>query len=368
MPNTSSGSFDMEFKTEKSYTAFGKEYARCYANVGARARFNRPVPKGERGYTVAFEADCGCDTLIGRFNQAYKKTFDGPAGPDLAQELVFVGESAPQIVEPDDYTITLTSCSVGTLSNFRPAAPMLFASNAALLNPVNAVDATAIDSQMNYSDPNLPKALRDAVSNTTLYAQAAARAKLGPKVTKNSDYLKSKQWFDEVIGQMTDLGFLAHSASGGEVKQNTYSGEINLKDIVSELLKAYIGAAELEQFEAIANLIASDPDQTGVSNFLDFWWSAASYHTNQSNVAWGPVTNQQGSPSVTCVYFNIDVAFQDWRSLFISFHHEAVTVASSAITLNLDMDIYGRVEKQITDALTGEISKHIKHTKLDFND
>ena len=69
----------------------------------------------------------------------------------------------------------------------------------------------------------------------------------------------------------------------------------------------------------------------------------------------------------TClVYMNIDVAFKDWRSLFVSFHSENVNIASTAITLTLDMEVYDKVKGDITSALGDQIKKHIKKQKLNF--
>jgi hypothetical protein len=368
MPKTTEGSFDVKFNTEEKYTAFGKQYMRCYGNLASKGTFSRPSPNGDMAYEIKFSADCGCDTVLGDFKLAYEKAFGNKKLTLAAYRPMIFLDGKGNTLQSADFTATLTSCAASTKSNFRAKSPLLFPTLAAQAAPVSAVNATAIDSQMNYSATDVPSDITQAVADVTLYSQAAARAELaaaGVDIT-NSDYLKSKQWFDQVIAQMGDLGFIAHSASGGTVSQNTYSGQINLKDIVTELLSAYLGGAELDEFEAIANLIASDPDNTAVSGFLDFWWSAASYHTNNSSVAWGPVTVDQGSPSVTCVYLDIDVAFQDWRSLFVSFHHEAVNVTSSAITLNLDWGIYQQVKTDINSALVGQIDKHIRNQPLNF--
>jgi len=372
MCKKSSGSFDIKFNNEKDFTAFGKSYARCYANFGVKATFERPVPDPSMsGYSVKFDAECGCDTFIGEFNRAYEKTFGDKKTMLLGMEepkLIFAGETMPVTPTPTAYTIELTSCAIGKKELYKstPAAP--YVSQLAAAAPATAVNATAIDSQMNYSNTDVDPTYTQAVANTTLYAQAAARSVLADKGVdlSNSDYLKSKQWYDEVVAQMADLGFVVHSASGGNVNKSTHSGEINLKDIVTQIVSAYVAGPELSAFEQLANLLSSDPDGTGVTGFLDFWWSAASSHTQNSSVAWGPVSVDQGSASATSIYVDIDVAFKDWRSLFVSFHSENVNVVSSAITLNLDMDVYNQVEKDITKALGDNIKKHIKHQKLNF--
>lgn len=365
------GSFDVKFHDEVKFTVFNKQYMRCYANLESRGTFSKPIPNGDLTYQVKFSADCGCDTVLRDFKLAYEKTFGNKTLTLAAYKpLLFLDGTTggDDSVTSADFTAKLTSCGLTKTSRYQPRPPLLFPSRAAQATPVSAVNATAVDSQMNYSATDVPSNMTQAVANVTLYSQAAARSILksqGVDITK-SDYLKTKQWYDQVIAQMSDLGFIAHSASGGSVAQNTYSGQINLKDIVTTLLSAYFGGPEMDEFEAIANLIASDPDDTKVSGFLDFWWSAASYHTENVSIAWGPVTVDQGSPSVTCVYLDIDVAFQDWRSLFVSFHHENVNVTSTAITLNLDWEVYQSVQDDILAALTGQIEKHIHNQQLDF--
>jgi hypothetical protein len=371
MCEKSSGSFEIKFDKEKDYSLFGYQYARCYGNVETKAAFSRPIKEGEKGYKIDFKAECGCDTLIGNFNKAYQKTFGDGSGTLLtlpAKELIFVDGATPKLKGPSAYQISLLTCNVSNETLYTRTAALPYLSHLAAAAPATAVNATAIDSQMNYANTNVDPALSQAVANTTLFAQAAARAELKKQGVdiKKSDYLRTKKWYDEVIGQMLDLGFEAYSASGGEVKRSTHSGEINLKDIITDIVSAYIAGPELSAFENLAKLLTSDPNDVGVKGFLDFWWESASSYTQNSSVAWGPVTNAQGSPSVTCVYMNINVAFTDWRSLFVSFHSENVEIASSAITLNLNMDVYKMVGPDIISDLGDNIAKHIKHQELDF--
>ncbi len=371
MCNKSSGSFEINFRKEKDYSLFGYQYASCFGNVGTKAHFSRPVPDGQKGYTIEFEANCGCNTVIGEFNKGYKKTFGDGSATLLtlpARELVFADGSTPQTQTPSAYDIRLLRCNVSDQTLYKRTDALPYLSYLAAAAPATSVNATAIDSQMNYANTDIAPVLTEAVANATLFAQAAARAVLkdhGVDIMK-SDYLKTKEWYDQVIAELVHLGFIAHSASGGNVSRSTHSGEIKLKEIVKDIVAAYIAGPELTAFENLSNLLSSDPDNAGVTGFLDFWWSAASSHTNNSSVAWGPVKDDQGSPSVTCVYMNIDVAFTDWRSLFVSFHSENVEIASSAITLNLNMDAYGKVKNDILTALGDNIAKHVKNQKLDF--
>jgi len=371
MCKKSSGSFSIEFNEEQDFKMFGHSFAKCYANFGSRGQFSRPSQSGDNSYSIEFSADCGCDSVIGKFNAAYKKTF-GDKKTELRvlphQELLFADGTSTAEQVPSAYSIALNSCSISNNEIYKPTDQFPEVSTLAVNSPTTSVNATAIDSQMNYAAPDIDKKFSEAVANVTLYSQAAARSVLQSKGIdiSSSKYLTTEQWYDEVIAQMSDLGFIVHSASAGKVNKSTHSGEINLKDIVTTIVSAYIAGPELSEFENLAKLLTEDPDNTGVANFLDFWWNSASSHENNSQVAWGPVTVDQGSAEVTCIYMNIDVAFKDWRSLFVSFHSENVNIASTAITLTLDMEVYDKVKGDITSALGDQIKKHIKKQKLNF--
>lgn len=101
MCNTKSkGSFEVKFKAERSYQIFGREYAKCYANLESSGKMETPEPNGELSYIIRFRMDCGCDTVIGEFNKAYEKTF---------------GNSADTISPSNqpDYVAWMNQCSLG---------------------------------------------------------------------------------------------------------------------------------------------------------------------------------------------------------------------------------------------------------------
>ncbi|MEG4633427.1 hypothetical protein QUB56_28255 [Microcoleus sp. AR_TQ3_B6] len=375
MPNGSGGSsgkIELTFKTEKSFSTFGKQFAKCYSKIDIRATLSRPQTNTTNTlqYQFDFNAECGCDTILGHFKKAYEKTINNKDSTKvLTQSLLFLGGEEIDGTSTEDYTAKVVQCTNKLSTYFHPRRTLQFQSAAAIASPNTYTNATAIDSQMNYAAPDVPLMYTQPVANVSLYAQAAARSKLkdkGVDITK-SDYLKSKDWYDLVVTEMLDLGFTAKVATEGTIQQNTYSGDINIKDIVTKILGAYLGAAELSTFQSIAQLIATDPDNTGVTDFLDFWWKAASYHTNNSSIAWGPISMDQGQPQTTAVYLNIDVSFTDWRSLFVSLHNEKVNITSCAITLDLNMDVYTNdVKPVIMPAIKEQISKHVKNQKLDF--
>lgn len=375
MCNEASGSFDIKFKTEKKFELFRKNFGTCVAKFGTDGSFSTPVPSGPLTYNINFKASLKCDEILRYFDIAYEKSINNKDLTMLATTpLVFAptrdfvaASTAETVLDRPDYTATLTSCAVRKkgMSSMRVALP--YRSAVAPAAP-SSLTATAVDSQLNYATTDVPMEMVNANAYLTLFAQAAARAVLkeqGVDIT-NTDYLTTKGWFDQVVTQLMDLGFQAKLATTGGVQQNTYSGQIDLGGIINSLLSAYLGAAELTEFEALAKMLSSDPDDTQTTGFLDFWWSAASSDTKRTNVAFGPIKVDQGQVSVTAVFFSIDVAFQDWRSLFVSFHHEGVNIISSAIQLDLDMDVWAQRKGDITAAVQSAIANHVRTTTLNF--
>jgi hypothetical protein len=375
MPGNASGSFEVKFKEQKKFKAFGLKYSECFANMEVKGEFSTPTEVRDLTYKVDFKANVQCDQVLKYFSFAYDKTFSNKKLTALAlRPLVFaktsdfVGDASENIFDDTpDYTAQLVSCGLPKARALTlPQRRMIQTAGSA--TPPTSLQATAIDSQLAYAAPEVPIDMVNANAYTTLYSQAAARAVLksqGVDITK-TDYLTTKGWYDAVVTEMLNLGFAAEVATTGGVQQNTYSGEIEIGKIVTSLISAYLGAAEVAEFEALANMLSSDPDDTATKDFLTFWWDAASSETKRTNLAFGPLTVDQGEASITAVYFTIDVAFQDWRSLFVSFHHESLNIWSSAIKLNLNMDVYASVKDDITSAVQGAIKKHIKQTTLNF--
>jgi hypothetical protein len=85
-PIKSEGTFELKFKTEKSFTAFGQEYAKCYANMNTKGTLTAPAKAGANTYNIDFHLDCGCDTVLANFKVAYDKTFPSTARPTGLQQ------------------------------------------------------------------------------------------------------------------------------------------------------------------------------------------------------------------------------------------------------------------------------------------
>ena len=75
----SAGTFQLNFNNNRAFELFGREYLKCYANLGVKGRMSKPLPTGPLSYTVDFAMDCGCSSVLLDFNLAYKKTFGNQA-------------------------------------------------------------------------------------------------------------------------------------------------------------------------------------------------------------------------------------------------------------------------------------------------
>ena len=71
-------------------------------------------------------------------------------------------------------------------------------------------------------------------------------------------------------------------------------------------------------------------------------------------------------PTATLVYFDLSATFTDWRSLFVSYYSESFSVASTAIKLSLDMQVYEGIKADLLAAIESQIAKHIKTQSVNF--
>ena len=364
MCGKASGKLLIEFDEVKDFEIFGRNYAQCFLRMKAVASFDKPLVSGPLAYDVSFHSEVGCSTFLKTLKIEVDKQISNKKSDDWNASSFGSVADIPPVITPE-YTLTIISFVPDTLGS--ALKPLVFAPSIKLSAP-QALQATAVDSQLNYADLNVPKEMITANAYVNLYAQAAARAVLkskGVDITK-TDYLSTKDWYDQLTTQLIDLGFAAKSATTGGISQNTYSGSIDIGQILNSLLSAYFGPAEMAGYEALAQLMSNDSDDDGTKDFLTFWWSAASSDTKRTNLALGPLKVDQGQASVTLVYLSMDIAFQDWRSMFVSFHHEGVNIVSSAITLDLDMSVWESVSQNITDQIQSQITKHIASTTLNF--
>lgn len=359
---------EVKFESQKTFSLFGRNISTCQAALGAGAHVQVTNTEGLNYHLNVF-AKCECDGLLKRLNVAIDKSIGNP--PEGLRDVPF---TIDRTSHPDwrsrqaylrdgvGFTSRIITCAWPAL-----APPKL--GSVLTGGTTTTIDATAIDSQLVYAMTDATPEQVSAYSHLNLYAQGAARAVLkskGVDIT-NTDYLQTKQWFDAVVYQLTDLGFTVKAASGGQVRQDVSSGNVDIGSLLTTIVGTYLGATELESFKQLATLLAKDPNDSGTHDFMTFWWNKASTKDGRTTVAFGPIKNDQGMASVTVVYLVLDVEFTDWHSLFVSYHHEGVMIRSAAITLDLDMEVYSNNEKAIFDAISGAVANHIKTQELSFD-
>jgi hypothetical protein len=108
----SSGSFDIQFKTQKAFTAFGTEFSKCNFNFRAHGKLLPHRDLGNLTYEVGFKATCECNKVLSFFQVAYDKTFTNKEIILPSQAVDdFISETQTEI-ETKDYNATLKICSV----------------------------------------------------------------------------------------------------------------------------------------------------------------------------------------------------------------------------------------------------------------
>lgn len=198
-----------------------------------------------------------------------------------------------------------------------------------------------------------------------LYGQGSALGQLqqnGKNIQDPAIY-QSYDYYSYYIDNLHQLGLNITSASSNKINEKSYSGSIKVGDILLDILSVYIPAAELADMSKLFDMLASTSN-TAVTDFLNFWWDDASYSTQQSSLALGPlVMNDQLKPAFTIVYYNLNYSMTHWRSLFVEVQNSSLDVYSSALTAEYDMDLYnGTIYPAIFPVIQSSITKHVKST------
>lgn len=115
--NEHQGKFSLNFKSEKSYSVFGRDWAKVNSDFNGKGTISKPTAQGKWTYDVAFQWKGGCETFLGGFNLAYNKAFksDGLAtgvGLDQLGGYQYRGDTL-QTLTTADYTAQLLSCAIG---------------------------------------------------------------------------------------------------------------------------------------------------------------------------------------------------------------------------------------------------------------
>lgn len=213
----------------------------------------------------------------------------------------------------------------------------------------------AVDGTMSYTDPNLDPSLINAWSNTTMFAQAAAR-------TKSSD-TTSDGYFSTMNSELSRLGW--NILKSGKVDLDQSSGKMfTPKDIVLNIIGNYVTDGDQTALSKILDAIKS-PD-AGVSNFVNFWWNRAKTHATQAQFAFGPLAVSNAQPSITVCYYSFNFDASSWRSLFVQQDSAELNVQARYLTMQLNMDMYNRIKDDLISRISGKVKDHIDQTDLDL--
>lgn len=213
---------------------------------------------------------------------------------------------------------------------------------------------TAVDSAIAYTDGTVPQDLIDAWSYTTAFAQAAARA-------VNLD-ASSLTYFNTMTTELQELGWNVTEA--GKLDLQQAAEKISPAAIVSSVLNPYLSAQQQQELAGILNAI-QQPD-TGVHNFLDFFWNKASTTAGKTNMAMGPLTVVNNSSNITMIYYGFDYNATDWRSLFVEHDSASLGVQAYNLEMNLNLSLYNSVAPLLIEKLAGKEAAHIQNTPLDL--
>jgi hypothetical protein len=213
---------------------------------------------------------------------------------------------------------------------------------------------TAVDQTLAFSDATMPQPLVDAWSYTTTFAQAYARTVNGDPSTRS--------YFDAMTGEFQKLAWNVTEAT--KLDYTMSAGMIEPATLVSSIIDPYLTADQQKQLGGVLNAIKT-PD-SGIKDFLTFFWNKASTHAKQSSMAFGPLTQVSNSSNISVVYYTFNFDAESWRSLFVARSTAELSVTAYHLAMNLNLSLYDAMKDGLISRLGGKQKDHIRETALDL--
>lgn len=218
----------------------------------------------------------------------------------------------------------------------------------------NSAKLTAVDQALAFSDTSMPQDLIDAWAYTTTFAQAYARTQSGDPSTRT--------YFDAMTGEFQKLAWNVTEAT--KVNYTQSADTISPAGIVSSIINPYLTPDQQNQLGGILNAI-KQPD-SGIHDFLTFFWNKASTHADQSSMAFGPLTQVNNSSNISVVYYSFNFSADSWRSLFVERKTADLGVTAYHLSMNLNRAFYDQIRGGLIARLAGKEAAHITNTTLDL--
>ncbi|MGY4003320.1 hypothetical protein [Aeromonas sanarellii] len=268
----SAGTFQLNFNNNRAFELFGREYLKCYANLGVKGRMSKPLPTGPLSYTVDFAMDCGCSSVLLDFNLAYKKTFGNQAQAPLWRE--------------SDYEAEIVLCQ---LVREAPASRLnhhdQFAEAEAFFNDVNLPDTVRAVGNDPYADKD---GLVEFIVANELLDDPAVMARLAEQkaylIAITSVVTAYINRYAEAYGEQykTDADLWARALSKiplmgpSKIDQQSYSRHIKGLSIATDFINFIMDVVVSQGTTALASFNKflqkqGDAIRFGVENNKDFY-------------------------------------------------------------------------------------------------
>ena len=218
----------------------------------------------------------------------------------------------------------------------------------------STVKLTAVDQALAFSNISMPQNLIDAWSYTTTFAQAHARTVNGDPSTRS--------YFDAMTKEFQQLAWNVTEAT--KVNYTQSADAVSPAGIVSSIINPYLSPDQQRQLSGVLNAI-KQPD-SGIRDFLTFFWNKASTHADQSSMAFGPLTQVDNSSNISVVYYSFNFSADSWRSLFVERKTADLGVTAYHLAMNLNLALYDQIKDGLISKLAGKEKAHIADTTLDL--
>ncbi|WP_329789062.1 hypothetical protein V1227_32515 [Lentzea sp. DG1S-22] len=214
---------------------------------------------------------------------------------------------------------------------------------------------------------NIPPDELDAVNQTILFMQEAARGLLPADVPTGESLYHSKVWYDTLTKALNEsVGWVdVASSSKFSTYEETHSGTLKLGDLVTEALQAIAGNASSSIWSGLNKLISGNSEDPAITDFMNFWWGHTQTSKSYSDFGQSPTFHDaNGQPCWGYAFFSVSNYIDDWRTMFVSSTYQEFKLKASGIMLKINMTEWNRVKSDVVDQLGQDIIKGIRTASL----
>jgi len=213
----------------------------------------------------------------------------------------------------------------------------------------------AVDESLAFYPPDaVSQELVDAYSYTNTFANAVAR-----RADRNPN---SFVYFSTKRDELSRIGW--NITEAGQVTYEQKQRRISPADIVRQIIHPYLTGDQENQLNGILNVIQQP--ESGIHDFLTFWWNKSTVNAGTTQVVMGPLTSYLGMPSISLLFYSFAFQAESWRSLFVELDEASLNTQVYHLKMDLNMGLYNHVKDALIERVAPNVNNHVDTVPLDL--